>query len=106
MRKTIPFWAVATAAICLVCGSFVCPVPAAAGQSRSTALPAVADSVQNGTHFLVRLDREMSTGKTGHKVEVKLEPLDFSGCTPPARIGNQPDRAGRVDRTRSPVADL
>ena len=81
MPKTFPFWAFGTAAILLLCGIFVCPVPTGAGQGRSAASHAAADSVQNGTHFLVRLDQEMNTGKdkVNKKFEVKtLEPLETS----------------------------
>jgi hypothetical protein len=81
MPKTFPFWAVGTAAILLLCGKFVCPVPTGAGQGRSAASRAAADSVQNGTHFLVRLDQEMNTGKdkVNKKFEVKtIEPLETS----------------------------
>jgi hypothetical protein len=81
MTKTFPFWAVGTAAILLLCGKFVCPVPTGAGQGRSAASRAAADSVQNGTHFLVRLDQEMNTGKdkVNKKFEVKtIEPLETS----------------------------
>jgi hypothetical protein len=81
MRKSFPYWAAGTAAILLLCGKFVCPVPAVAGQNRGAALPATADSVQNGTHFLVRLDQEMNTGKdkVNKKFEVKtIEPLETS----------------------------
>ena len=81
MRKTFPFWAVGTAAILLLGARFVCPAPAWSGQSRGAASPAAADQVQNGTHFLVRLDQEMNTGKdkVSKKFEVKtMEPLEFS----------------------------
>jgi hypothetical protein len=88
MPKTFPFWAVGTAAILLLSGIFVCPVPTGAGQGRSAASHAAFDSVQNGTHFLVRLDQEMSTGKdkVNKKFEVKtLEPLEtLSGSVLPA----------------------
>jgi hypothetical protein len=81
MPKTFPFWAVGTAAILLLCGIFVCPVPTGAGQGRSAASHAAADLVQSGTHFLVRLDQEVSTGKDklNKKFEVKtIEPLETS----------------------------
>ena len=79
MPKTFPFWAFGTSAILLLGGIFVCPGPAGAGQGRSAASHVAADSVQNGTHFLVRLDQEMNTGKdkVNKKFEVKtLEPLE------------------------------
>jgi hypothetical protein len=79
MPKTFPVWAFGTSAILLLCGISICPVSAGAGQGRSAASHAAADSVQNGTHFLVRLDQEMNTGKdkVNKKFEVKtLEPLE------------------------------
>lgn len=81
MLKTFLFWAAVTAAILLLSGKFVCPVPAEAGQSRGAALPATADLVQNGARFLVRLDQELNTGKdkVNKKFEVKtIEPLETS----------------------------
>ena len=90
MPKTFPVWAFGTSAILLLCGIFICPVPAGAGQGRSAASHAAADSVQNGTHFLVRLDQEMNTGKdkVNKKFEVKtLEPLESSnGYVLPAGV--------------------
>lgn len=81
MPKTFPFWAFGASAILLLSGIFVSPVPIGAGQGRSAASRATADSVQNGTHFLVRLDQEMNTSKdkVNKKFEVKtLEPLENS----------------------------
>jgi hypothetical protein len=81
MKKTLPFWAVATAAILLLCGKIVSPITTVAGQNRGAASPAATDLVQNGTHFLVRLDQEMNTGKdkVSKKFEVKtIEPLETS----------------------------
>ena len=81
MLKTFLSWAAGTAAILLLGGKFLCPVPAVAGQGREAALPAAADLIQNGTHFLVRLDQEMNTGKdkVNKRFEVKtIEPLEFS----------------------------
>jgi hypothetical protein len=81
MRKTLPLWAPGVAAILLLGNKFACPIPATAGQNRGSALPAATDLVQNGTHFLVRLDQEMNTGKdkVSKKFEVKtLEPLETS----------------------------
>ena len=92
MLKNFPFRAIGTAAILLLFGKFVCPVPAGIGQRRNATSPATADSVQNGTHFLVRLDQEMNTGKdkVNKKFEVKtIEPLEtFNGYILPvgARI--------------------
>jgi hypothetical protein len=81
MLRTFSFWAAGAAAILLLGERFVCPAPAWSGQSRGVASPAAADQVQNGTHFLVRLDQEMNTGKdkVSKKFEVKtMEPLEFS----------------------------
>jgi hypothetical protein len=81
MIKTSPFWTVGTAGILLLCGQFISQVPAAAGQNKSAASPANTDLVQNGTHFLVRLDQEMNTGKdkVHTNFEVKtIEPLETS----------------------------
>jgi hypothetical protein len=81
MPKSFPFRAAGTAAFLLLCGKFVCPLPAGAGQGRGAASNAAFDSVQNGTHFLVRLDEEMNTGKdkVNKKFEVKtVEPLETS----------------------------
>ena len=88
MLKTLSFWAAGTAAVLLLCGRFVCPAPAFAGESRSAATPAAVDLVQNGTHFLVRLDQEMNTGedRLNKPFEVKtIEPLaTASGYVIPA----------------------
>jgi len=81
MRKIFPFLAAGTAAILLLCSEFVYPAPAGARQSRSAAPAAAADLVQTGTHFLVRLEEEMNTGKdkVNKKFAVKtMEPLEFS----------------------------
>lgn len=81
MPKTFPFWTAGPAAIVLLCGIFVGPIATGARQGRSAASHVSADSIQNGTHFLVRLDQEMNTGKDklNKKFEVKtLEPLETS----------------------------
>jgi hypothetical protein len=52
-----------------------------AAQSGSAALPSAAEVVPNGTHFLVRLDDELSTGKDklNKKFDARtLEPLETS----------------------------
>jgi hypothetical protein len=90
MQKKVRFCSAGTAAILLMCGKFACPAPALAGQSKSAALPATGDLVQNGTHFLVRLDQEMNTGKdkVNKKFEVRtIEPLETSsGYVLPAGV--------------------
>lgn len=81
MQKNFPLWVAGTAAILLLCGKIMCPAPAWAGQSHGATLPAAADLVQNGTHFLVRLEQEMNTGKdkVNKKFEVRtIEPLETS----------------------------
>ena len=60
MLKTLSFWAAGTAATLLLCGKLLCPAPAVAAQDRGAGLPAAADLVRGGTHFLVRLDQEMA----------------------------------------------
>jgi hypothetical protein len=77
MRKSFLTW-VAVVAIFLFCGRFMRPAPAAA-QNVSEASPAAADFVRDGTHFLVRLDQELGTGKdrVNKKFDVKtVEPLE------------------------------
>jgi len=79
MLKTLSFWAAGTATTLLLCGKLLCPAPAVAAQDRGAALPAAADLVRGGTHFLVRLDQEMNTGKdkVNKKFEVRtIEPLE------------------------------
>ena len=81
MPKAFPFWVTGTAIILLFCGKIVYPAPAAAQQSQGAALSARGNWVQNGTHFLVRLDQEMNSGsdKVNQKIEVKtIEPLQTS----------------------------
>jgi len=79
MLKTLSFWAAGIAATLLLCSKFLCPAQAVAAQGRGAALPAAADLVRGGTHFLVRLDEEMNTGKdkVSKKFEVTtIEPLE------------------------------
>ncbi len=76
MRKTLPIWAAGTATIILLCGKFLCPVLAAAGPSAAAALPAREDVVRNGTHFLVRLNQEMSTGKNRVPDKFEVETIE------------------------------
>ena len=92
MCKTFSFWAVKAALILVLCGQLACQVTTHAGQGRGPGLPAVASVVQNGTHFLVRLDQEINTGKdkVSKKFEVStiepLETLNGSVLPPGARI--------------------
>jgi hypothetical protein len=81
MQKTNPIWAAGTLGMLLLCGKFVDPGRVAAGQNKSGSPPSENDWVQNGTHFLVRLDQEMNTGKekVSKKFEVRtVEPLETS----------------------------
>src|SRR6266481_5480874 len=109
MQKTVRFRAAATAAILLLSGGFVCPMPVAAGQNKSGDTPSENDLVQNGTHFLVRLDQEMNTGKdkVSKKFEVRtVEPLETSSgyvLPPGAKIVGHISRiepAGLTGRAR------
>lgn len=78
MQKTVSFWAAGTATALLLCVKFVCPISVAAGQGRTAASPPPSESVQDGAHFLVRLEQEMNTGRDrlNKPFEVKtIEPL-------------------------------
>jgi len=73
MPNTFPFWTAGAAAL-LLCSRLAFPAPSVAGQGKS-------DLVQNGTHFLVRLDQEMNTSKdrVNKTFEVTtIEPLETS----------------------------
>lgn len=109
MFKTFPFRPAGAATVLLLCGKILCPVPSTAGQSRAATAPASADLVRNGTHFLVRLEEEMNTGKdkVNKKFEVKtIEPLETSSGSmvpPGARIVGHVSRiepAGLTGRAR------
>jgi hypothetical protein len=109
MFKTFPFRPAGAAAVLVVCGKIFCPVPSTAGQSRAATAPASADLVRNGTHFLVRLEQEMTTGKdkVNKTFEVKtIEPLQTSSghvIPPGARIVGHVSRiepAGLTGRAR------
>jgi hypothetical protein len=109
MQKTVPFWAAGAAGVLLLCGIFVSTMPAAAGQNKGGDTPSENDLVQNGTHFLVRLDQEMNTGKekVSKKFEVRtVEPLEtLSGYVipPGAKIVGHISRiepAGLTGRAR------
>lgn len=81
MRKTLPFWVVGAVALVFACAKFAFPFPIAAASNPAAAPPANAELVRNGTHFLVRLNQEMSTGKdkVHNKFEVEtIEPLETS----------------------------
>jgi hypothetical protein len=81
MRKNFPFLPVGTAAILLFVVGFTFAISTLAGRSGNASLPAAAEVVQNGTHFLVRLDKELSTArnKVNEKFDAKtIEPLETS----------------------------
>jgi hypothetical protein len=80
MLKSLRWW-VAIAGIVALVGLFE-PAKAGTPQQNSAEAPSVAaNTVPNGTHFLVRLDDELSTAKhrVNKKFEAKtLEPLEAS----------------------------
>jgi hypothetical protein len=109
MFKPFPFWAVSAAVILTLFGKIFCPLPVAAKQSRAATSPASADLLRNGTHFLVRLDEEMNSGKdkVNKRFEVRtIEPLETSSgyvVPPGARIFGHFSRiepAGLTGRAR------
>jgi hypothetical protein len=76
MQKTLPICGVA---ILFLCANFAGPALAAGGSAASR--PPGTETVRNGTHFLVRLDQEMNTGKdkVHDRFEVEtIEPLETS----------------------------
>ncbi len=109
MPKTFPFWSAGAAALVFLSSQILFPAPAAAGQNRTAALSAADEIVQNGTHFLVRLDEEMNTGrdKVSRRFAVRtIEPLETSSgyvIPPGARIVGHISRiepAGLTGRAR------
>ena len=88
MRKNSLVWAAGITAVLLCMGRFTAAVPALAAPGDAAGQQPVAPVVQNGTHFLVRLDGKLSTAKS--KVNKKfdavtLEPLETTnGLTLPA----------------------
>jgi len=81
MRKNSLLWAAGVAAVVVLCVKFMCATPTASAQTTNPAQPTVFDVVPNGTHFLIRLDQELSTGKdkVNRKFEAKtIEPLESS----------------------------
>ncbi len=88
MLKDFPFRVTGAAAVLFLCGIFVCFTRTAAGQNAGSATSRTPDWVQDGTHFLVRLDQEMNTGKdkVSKRFAVRtLEPLQsYRGYLLPA----------------------
>ena len=81
MRKSFPFWTLGMTALLLFLGNFTSAISTSAAQAGTKALPTVAAAVPNGTHFLVRLDDELSTVKSrvNKKFDARtLEPLETS----------------------------
>jgi hypothetical protein len=104
MRNSLLQWVALVAAVSLA-GAFADAETWAAPQD-STAAPSIAvDTVPTGTHFLVRLDDELNTGK--HKVNKKfdaktLEPLETSDAyvlPPGAKIRGHISRIERAGLT-------
>jgi hypothetical protein len=81
MRKNLTLRTVRTVAILFACFVFSRPFPTFAGSSSAAPQPAGTEMVHNGTHFLVRLDQDMNSGKdkVQQKFEVvTIEPLQTS----------------------------
>jgi hypothetical protein len=81
MRKNFVLWAAGTAAVLVLCVKFVSAVPVLAAQDSSVDSGAAVTLIPNGTHFLIRLDRELNTAKDklNRKFDAKtLEPLETS----------------------------
>jgi hypothetical protein len=79
MRKSSHLWAVELTAILLFSGKITSATTTVAAKRGVASAPVAAEVVQNGTHFLVRLDKELSTGKS--KVNerfdaITVEPLE------------------------------
>jgi hypothetical protein len=108
MRKRLVCWVAIVGTVAL--GSLFESVEAGTLQQNSAEVPSVAaNTVPNGTHFLVRLDDELSTAKHGvnKKFEAKtLEPLETSSGSvlpPGAKIRGHISRiepAGLTGRAR------
>src|SRR6202163_1020254 len=92
MRKSFFLLAVGMTATLLFLGEFTFAISMAAAQHNIARAPIDANVVPNGTHFLVRLDKELSTGKNkvSEKFEARtLEPLEASSgyiLTPGAKV--------------------
>ncbi len=81
MRNSSIVWGAVVMAVSLFSGAFISVTSAFAAQGPAAERQSVAPLVQNGTHFLVRLDDELSTATS--KVNKKfnattLEPLETS----------------------------
>jgi len=109
MRKTFPFWAAAVAAFLFLYGDIPFAARAFAAQTLAAPPPAQAGPARNGTHFLVRLDQEMNTGreKLNQRFDVRtLEPLETASgyvIPPGAKIKGHISRiepAGLTGRAR------
>ena len=81
MRKISSLWVTGAMALLFACAKFAFPVLTAAASSPTPAPPAKMELVRNGTHFLVRLNQDINTGKdkVHDKFEVEtIEPLETS----------------------------
>lgn len=83
MRKSFQVWAAGIAIVFLFLflflSRFVSAKPTTATQERLRTLPQAGDAVPNGTHFLIRLDDDLNTGKNkvNKKFDAKtIEPLE------------------------------
>src|SRR5260370_13386173 len=108
MRQSFPLWVTFTMAVLLV-GVTEAAKAGTIPQNGTDAPSVAANTVPDGTHFLVRLDDELGTGK--HKVNKKfeaktLEPLETSNgyvLPPGAKIRGHISRiepAGLTGRAR------
>ncbi len=81
MSKSILFCVVVATSLVMFLCAITFSSSTKAAQRGNAALPNVAEVVSSGTHFLVRLDNELSTGKdkVNKKFDAKtLEPLETS----------------------------
>jgi hypothetical protein len=81
MRKKLPFYGLGAAALLLCVGKLTSPIRMGAAQRSDAALPSLGVVIPNGIHFLVRLDDEVSTGKSkiNKKFDARtIEPLEAS----------------------------
>jgi hypothetical protein len=81
MRKSLAWLGLGILVLLLIIVKFSSAISTMAGQGRPAALPRAAEVVPNGTHFLVRLDDELSTvkSKVNKKFDARtLEPMETS----------------------------
>ena len=101
MRKSFLFWVVGTTSLLMFLGIVTPVISTMAAPGGIAALPTAAEVIPNGTHFLVRLDREIRTSKdkVNKKFDAKtLEPLETSSgyiLAPGAKIRGHISRIER-----------